>query len=546
MKKHRPSKWLLASVALQLLILTANASNYFLSPSGDDSNPGTVQQPWKSLAKVNQTLLHPGDGVYLEGGQSFTGNLVLTGTGSDGNPVVIGSYGQGIATIDSNSETAIYGENTGGFQIQDLKLINSGTNGDGIGFYTDRTKAVKYPGILINHVEISGVPGDGITVGSWNPANPGWTYVIASNVNIHECSEGMSTYGYTVPGTTTHAINWLYVSDSEFFNNDSSGLVVCGAKRGIVEYCSFHDNQSTGGCWTWGTSGITIQHCLSFNNLKGDGNDGFGFDLDGGSQNCTIQYCLSYGNETPGFVIFDYTQSAVTKNDTIRYCISENDARSDSEWGSFEIFPWADTSIANCHIYNCVAYLTTRSGTRCASGFESYGKESTTGYGSGRTVGCSFRNNVIYLDGPGTDLRLFTGNRGGILPREVEFQGNVYYSSQGGVAIYFNDHFYSDFENWRLMAPGQETLRGKNLGAFVNPLFSNLGTAHTLQNPYLLSALTSYQPTFSSPCIDRGLNLKKLFRINPGEFDFLGRSLPTNGPFGIGAFDADSFSFSAR
>jgi hypothetical protein len=529
---------LLAILSLFLLARDAVASSYYLSPAGNDASPGTLAQPWQTIARLNQTVLHPGDAIFFEGGQIFTGNIVLSGSGSDANPVVIGSYGGGVATIDSNSGTAIYGENTGGFHIQQLNLTNSGTDGDGISFFTDSERRVKYPGIIINNVEIQGVPGDGISIGSWKAANPGWDFVMVSNVKVHECGEGMSTYGYTLPGVTSHAIGWLYVSDSEFYSNDSSGLVLCGAQKGVVEYCSFHDNQSTGGCWTWGASGITIQHCLSANNRNGGDGDGFGFDLDGGSQNCTIQYCLSYGNDTPGFVIFDYTQSAATRNNTIRYCISENDVRADDEWGSFEIFPWADTPIANCHIYNCVACLTSRGGTTGASGFEALGKESSSGYGSGRTVGCSFRNSVVYLDGPGDDLRFFTGNPGATQPREVEIQGNVYYSTEGRTAVVFDDTLYTNFEYWRWMNPGQETLKGRRTGLLVNPLFGNVGAAHAIQSPYLLGSLASYRPDPSSPCIDRGLNLKKLFRINPGEFDFAGHSLPANGTFAVGAFEA--------
>jgi hypothetical protein len=534
---------LISLLAFGFFPRTSLATTYYLSPSGNDSNPGTLAQPWKSIANLNHTLLHPGDAVLFEGGQTFIGSIVLSGSGTEAHPVYIGSYGQGRATLAAaDSKTVIYGENTGGFQIADLNLLGSGTAGNGIAFYADSTKSVRHPGLLLRNVEIANTPEEAISIGSWESANPGWTFVSATGLSVHDNAEGMSTYGYTVPGVTPGAINSIYVGDSEFANNDGSGLVICGAKKGLVDYCSFHDNQATGGCWTWGANNITIQHCLSFNNHRGGGSDGFGFDLDGGSQNCLIQYCLSYNNDTPGFVIFDYTQSALTKNNIIRYCISENDCRCDSEWGSFVIFPWADTAIANCHIFNCVAYLATRGGTTPASGFEAYGKESDSGYGSGRTLGCSFRNNVIVLGGSGSDLRLITGNDGATLPREVSIQNNLYFAPETQAAVYFTDTLYPSLEAWLATHPLQETLGRKVTARYADPLLAGLGTAHLTTSPYLLRAMEAYQPaTYGSPCLNSGLNLKKLFHIAPGATDFWGHPLPAKGPFPLGAYEAPPY-----
>lgn len=522
-------------IAFCFLTTIIHAADYYVSLNGNDQNSGTMALPWQSISKVNATPLNPGDRIYFCGGETFLGGLVLQRSGNNQSPIVIGSYGQAIATIDSQSRDAIYGYNVGGFQIENLRLINGGTNGAGIDFLADDASGKKYPGVRITHLEIDGEPGNGISFGSWVVANPGWDFLKINNVKTHDNHKGMDVYGYTMRGVTNYAIGSIDVCDSEFYHNASSGLVLCGAGGGNIENCSFHDNQSPGGCWTWGVSGITIQHCISYNNLKGDSPDGFGFYLDGGSKNCTIQYCLSYNNETPGFVIFDYPQSAVTKNNMIRYCISENDVRIDEEWGSFEIFPWGDTPIKNCNIYNCVAYLTSRSGKTSASGFEGYGRESHSGDGSGKTTGCSFQNNVIYLDGAGSDMRLFTGNQGATHADQVILQNNLYYSSQNVSAIYFNDRLYSSFNDWRQQHPNQETLKGSSIGIVADPCFSMVGTASEIKDPALLHSLTAYRLNENSPCLNAGLDLGKLFGINPGLVDIFGTELPMNGGFSIGA-----------
>lgn len=46
---------------------TINSTTYYISPNGSDSNPGTIDQPFKSLMKA-QSIASPGDIVYIRGG----------------------------------------------------------------------------------------------------------------------------------------------------------------------------------------------------------------------------------------------------------------------------------------------------------------------------------------------------------------------------------------------------------------------------------------------------------------------------------------------
>src|SRR4051794_25621379 len=49
-------------------------SSYWVSPSGDDSNPGTQTQPWKTL-QANVATLAPGDNMNVEAG-TYAGFIV--------------------------------------------------------------------------------------------------------------------------------------------------------------------------------------------------------------------------------------------------------------------------------------------------------------------------------------------------------------------------------------------------------------------------------------------------------------------------------------
>lgn len=54
-------------IVYSLFPILLYAKTYYVSPKGDDSNSGTKEMPFASLAKV-QSLVQPGDTVYLRGG----------------------------------------------------------------------------------------------------------------------------------------------------------------------------------------------------------------------------------------------------------------------------------------------------------------------------------------------------------------------------------------------------------------------------------------------------------------------------------------------
>ncbi|WP_037684391.1 hypothetical protein [Streptomyces griseus] len=74
----------------------AAGTTYYVSTNGSDSNAGTTSSaPWRSLTKVNSTTFQPGDIIRFEAGDSWTGQLWPKGSGIDGSPISIDSYGTG-------------------------------------------------------------------------------------------------------------------------------------------------------------------------------------------------------------------------------------------------------------------------------------------------------------------------------------------------------------------------------------------------------------------------------------------------------------------
>lgn len=74
-----------------------DANHYYLDCSGgDDDNDGsTPDSAWRSLARVRQALLEPGDYLLLKRGCSWNGTLRLPWSGTPDRPIRVGAYGNG-------------------------------------------------------------------------------------------------------------------------------------------------------------------------------------------------------------------------------------------------------------------------------------------------------------------------------------------------------------------------------------------------------------------------------------------------------------------
>lgn len=69
---------------------------YYVSSSytGSIANGGSTT-PWKSMSSINQSVLVPGDSVLFKRGDTFTGSINITKSGTSGNPITWGAYGTG-------------------------------------------------------------------------------------------------------------------------------------------------------------------------------------------------------------------------------------------------------------------------------------------------------------------------------------------------------------------------------------------------------------------------------------------------------------------
>lgn len=79
------------------------AVTYYFAANGSDGNSGTSPlSPWQTISKFNSTAFLPLDSVVFNRGDSWTGTqMIISRSGTAGNPIKIGTYGSGADPIIS-------------------------------------------------------------------------------------------------------------------------------------------------------------------------------------------------------------------------------------------------------------------------------------------------------------------------------------------------------------------------------------------------------------------------------------------------------------
>lgn len=387
---------------LFLMGCSSPQSTYYVDlQSGEDTNRGTREKPFKSIEKINSLQLQAGNSVFFAGGQEFAGTIKLSGlTGTKDKSIQIGSYGSGRAIINGGSANGMHADNCAWLKVKNLVVRGSGrlegNTGSGVEFRNSQH-------CMIDSLEAYSFLWSGIKVVGGSDLRI--THVFAhdngfSGINVE--SDGQDAGG--LEGSGQKSFRNLYIANCVAENNpgcplvtdnhSGNGILVGGVTNGMIEYCEAMGNgwdmprEGNGpvGIWAYQSDSLTIQYCYSHDNFTSEnGKDGGGFDFDGGMTNSVMQHNFSSNNEGPGYGLFQYKDASAWKNNIVRNNISYNDGRKNAQAG---FLLWmADEmagSMADCQIYentvvNCYGH---------AVGFE-----------PGNYPGFNFRNNVFLLTG---------------------------------------------------------------------------------------------------------------------------------------------------
>ena len=523
------------TVLCGLAVARSYGANFFVRTDGNDASLGTSRKAaWRTIERVNRTRLQPGDRVLFQAGRGFTGNLLITardaGTASD--PVVIGSFGKGRATILAGAGTGIAVQNAGGIRIENLVVTGAGiTNNAGYGVLCDNTLT---NGLMLDHlsmvnVEVSGFGKHGILV-SGAPA--GFRHVRIWRCVMHDnLLGGMEVAGRLPWDAPNYAHADVQVSECHAFDNtgdpkyhknhSGSGIVLYEVDGGVIDRCAAWDNGASNGSggggpvgiWTCASRRVTIQHCESFGN-RTTGADGGGFDIDGGSEDCVLQCNYSHDNDGPGLMVYTYAYASHTDHgNVVRFNISENDSRRSRTY----------------------AGLWVRSDGKGMTGLAVYNNTVLAGPWTDQTAGiygegveACFRNNVLLSAGGAVPLHVEKPHS------KLRFENNLYWRHDSLVFVAWGEKSYASLEEWR-KATGEELREGCPLGFTQDPKLS-ARPARVLPNRLVgIPNLRAFRPLPGSPARRQGLNLHDDFGSDSGSEDFCGMRLPASGPWPLGA-----------
>ncbi len=482
--------------------------SYYINNNGSDSNDGSKMKPWRTIKKLNEAALDPGDTVQFQGGQKYIGSILIdpAKSGSSLYPIVVTSAGPVSACIYSKDSCGMTIYNTSYIRVSHLHFIGSGRK---TGNIRNGVLLISGDHISLDHIELEGYQKAGLEI--YCSKN-----VLAQHIYAHDNgAAGISVSGNYENKTATKNIILRYCraennpgDPTNLTNHSGNGIVAGHCTNLTIEYCTATNNgwdmprigNGPVGIWMYESDSVLIQHCISYRNKTSKGAaDGGGFDIDGGVTNSTIQYCLSYDNYGSGFGIFQYYEAGPWYNNTIRYCISEDDGLvSDAHAGIHIWNAQGDSSrFHHCYFYNNTIYNS---------------KGAAISYSElNRNKDFFFYNNI------------FVGKDSLIRGKELNgtYLGNDWWSLGR-----FSIEQKETLKQWSL-SKKKELLKGRVVGLQINPHFRLPGKT-TLIHPDNLDAFTNYNLPCNSALRSRGIDLASQ-GIRKGKKEFNQHPVRANG-----------------
>jgi hypothetical protein len=505
---------------------SAPPRDYYFSPRGDDAaGDGSVARPYKSLAKAGELRFHAGDRLLLDGGAVFDGGLSISGGGGGegaGKQIYIGSFGTGRATIRAGEGSGLVVRNTGGVVVENLVLVGAGPQrnfGNGLAFVNEAKGAGRrLRFVSVKNVEAHGFGMEGIHLGAAGRSG-------FEDVRIEECLAYDNAHcGIYVAGPPRGWGGYAHANvvvrrclardnpgdpDASDENRSGSGIFLTGVDGAVVEACAASGNGARCrgtrggpmGIWASESNRVAIQRCRSTGNRTGGRHDGGGFGLDGGMTNSILQYNYSSDNDGSGFGLFEYPGARAWHDNVVRYNVSENDGRRNGYAG---IHVWnGGAGVRGAWVYHNTVVT--------AAAPQAQAKPPRALWVQTGVVNLRVMNN-IFCAAQGVKLLDVAPEQAGI-----QFAGNCYWTTGGGLWIDWEGRAFSTFESWR-RATGQE----RGTGSSLDPRFDNRGDG---ADRFRLAA--------ASPLVDAAVTLP----TDSGGLDFAGTSLPQGRRADVGAWE---------
>ena len=492
-------------------------STYYVSPSGSDGNSGlSASQPWQTVTRVNQQLFGPGDRILFQCGGRYAGSLQPEGSGIEGQPITISSYGTGAKPIidGRGQDSAVKLFNQEYWQINSLDITGSQHYGV---FITGDASYTTLHYFRLSNLDVHDANGPG----RWDsglvmiaPIGNHLTFddVLVDGVSAHNTNlwygihVGFNLY-YSYPTNPPMSTN-ITVRNSHVHDVYGDGITVAQSHNVLIEKnVAYQTGLAPAGIsytpnaiWSWQCDQTLVQYNEGYSSHSYS-YDGGVFDIDWGSTNTIVQY--NYAHNADGYcVAIMGGHNVVTSNSIVRFNICSNNARKSgmaARQGDIYITTFGGGSLNGFQIYNNTAY---------------WNPASDGGWIKGRYLALSgtlprfIQNNILYSATP--TLIDMDGS--------IPLNHNLYWNTTGASIWKYGSVSANTFGAFR-QSTGQEAN-----GLYTDPKL-NSWTYSGVGRPASAFTLTQNSPALGSGGTWSGM----------GSVDFFGDNLPGTGTPDIGA-----------
>ncbi len=310
--------------------------------SSDATGSGvSTQSPWNSLEQLNATEFASGDTIYLKRGTVCHGTLAPKGSGTEGAPIRLTAYGEGMRpklVADPSADESLRLFNQQDWDIDSLDLAGGRVYGIFISGDTG----------ILHHIHLSNLAVHDVLGGEVKKKDSGLVVISPGSVNGHfddVLVDGVTAWNTNqwmgielgggdlgFPPESAWNTN-MVVRNSTVHDVQGDGIVLFRVRGGRIENTvawniGMQITQTIGtpnAIWTWMCDDCTVVGNEAYL-TDSPGVDGGAFDIDyGNTKNSVLD---NYGHDTQGYCVAVFGAGFVTRQSTVRGNLCVNNGRS--------------------------------------------------------------------------------------------------------------------------------------------------------------------------------------------------------------------------
>lgn len=359
------------------MLSQAYAQTYYVATSGNNANPGTLAQPWRTFQYACSNA-PAGSTVYLRGGTYSETFVTMNVSGTSGNYITFQNYPAETPIIDasyySNASTILRLTNVSYVKIVGITFANAiGNFSTGV-IVEGTSHHVELRNNIVHNIHFSANAGDAVTSSrNVNPlvviGNNGSTAIqeiILDGNEVRDCRTGYSE-GLTINGN----VDGFTLTNNLVHEITNIGIVAAGhygvcptpandqARNGTIKGNTTYNCKSAiaraGGIYVDGGKDIVIEQNRCY-----QGQVGIAVGCENVSKttsNITVKNNLVYDNDNVGMYIggYNYPSTGKVTNSVVRNNTFFKNDKTNNSNGELEI-----SFAENCTIQNNIFYTTTQ------------------------------------------------------------------------------------------------------------------------------------------------------------------------------------------